>query len=142
MKWAECSGESGEVLDVHEHCDAVMLRGARIVVRRRSLRELWRDRPRVQEVASDVSGGAALAEAHAKREPYPSRSTVAGSSRAARRAGTHAASKPTATSAAAVPAKVVGSRDSTWKSKGAMNRAAHQLPARPSASPATMRRPI
>src|SRR5262245_6641404 len=69
---------------------------------------------------------------------YPSRSTVAGSSRAARHAGTQAASTPTTASTAAVLENVSGSRASTRKSRGAMKRAAHQLPARPTDRPATM----
>jgi hypothetical protein len=43
---------------------------------------------------------------------YPSRSTVTGSSRAARWAGSHAATTPTATSTAAAPPNVTGSRGS------------------------------
>ena len=44
-----------------------------------------------------------------RRASYPSRSTVAGSSRAARRAGSHPASRPAATSTPAPPASVAGS---------------------------------
>ena len=62
---------------------------------------------------------------------YPSRSTVAGSSRAARRAGIHAARTPTATSTAAAPANVTGSRGSRWNSSASTKRAAQRLPARP-----------
>jgi hypothetical protein len=51
----------------------------------------------------------------------------------ARLAGSHAASTPTAISTAAVPEYVFGSGASTRKSRGAMDVAAHQLPARQSA---------
>ena len=48
-----------------------------------------------------------------RRASYPSRSTAAGSSRAARRAGSQAARTPAATSTPAAPANAAGSRAST-----------------------------
>src|SRR5262245_26695103 len=72
---------------------------------------------------------------------YPSRSTVAGSSPAARRAGTQAASTPAATNTAAAPTNVAGSRASTCNNSGPTNRSDQHLPANPTTTPPTINTP-